>query len=254
VTLRVNDLVVRYGKLQALHGVTLTVEEGQFVAVLGCNGAGKTTLVHTIAGLLCPYAGTIHLDGARISGRSPSAIVRHGIAVVPEGRQLFGKLSVADNLRLGAYGRVAGGPLGLMRALLPRVGGVEERVDRVVTLLPELRVLLGRRSGSLSGGQQQMVAVGRALMADPKVLIVDELSLGLAPLVVERLLEHLSGLHAGGISVVLIEQNIALALRVAEVAYVLEAGVVCFAGPSLELAKSPQVLQAYLGVDEAALA
>lgn len=247
--IQVDDLVVRYGKLQALHGVSLTVGDGDFVAILGRNGAGKSTLVQTVAGLLRPFTGTITHDGFRIGGRSPASIVRQGIAVVPEGRQLFAGLPVVDNLRLGSYGAVASGPMGLLKALLPRNAAVDERLDRVLTLLPELQEVLGRRAGALSGGQQQMVAVGRALMADPKVLLVDELSLGLAPLVVERLLEHLAFLNGTGIGIVLIEQNISLALAASRSAYVLEAGLVRYAGLSKELANDPAVLNAYLGVE-----
>ncbi len=249
--LQVDDLVVRYGKLQALHGVSLTVGDGDFVAVLGRNGAGKSTLVQTIAGLLRPHSGTITHDGLGIGARAPGAIVRHGISVVPEGRQLFGGLAVADNLRLGSYGAVASGPVGLLKALLPRNAEVDQRLERVLDLLPELREMLDRRAGALSGGQQQMVAVGRALMADPTVLLVDELSLGLAPLVVERLLEHLAFLNDTGISIMLIEQNISLALAASRSAYVLEAGLVRYAGLSQDLAEDPGVLTAYLGVETA---
>lgn len=249
--LQVDDLVVRYGKLQALHGVSLVVDDGDFVAILGRNGAGKSTLVQTVAGLLRPYSGTITEGGVRIDGRSPATIVRHGIAVVPEGRQLFGGLPVVDNLRLGSYGAVASGAMGMLKALLPRNADVDQRLERVLDLLPELREMLGRRAGALSGGQQQMVAVGRALMADPKVLLVDELSLGLAPLVVERLLEHLALLNDTGMSIVLIEQNISLALAASRSAYVLEAGLVRYAGLSKDLAGDPAVLTAYLGVETA---
>lgn len=245
---QVDDLVVRYGRLQALHGVSLTVDDGDFVAVLGRNGAGKSTLVQTIAGLLRPHSGTITHGGVRISGRTPATIVRQGIAVVPEGRQLFGALSVLDNLRLGSYGAVASGAFGALKALLPRSPEVDRRLDRVLDLLPELRGIVERRSGALSGGQQQMVAIGRALMADPTVLLVDELSLGLAPLVVERLLEDLVTLNATGISIVLIEQNISLALAASRSAYVLDGGLVRYAGRSEELAGDPSVLAAYLGV------
>lgn len=249
--LEVDDLVVRYGGLEALHGVSLVVEDGEFVAVLGRNGAGKTTLVNAIAGLQRAHSGTVRYRGDRIEHKTPGAIVRGGIAVVPEGRLLFGALSALDNLRLGAYGAVAKGPAGLLRSLLPQHRLVRERLDRILVLLPELEELLPRRAGALSGGQQQMVAVGRALMAEPRVLLVDELSLGLAPLVVRRLLEHLTTLNKTGIGIVLIEQNISLALAAAQRAYVLEGGLVRYGGPSAELADSPLLLGAYLGVKEA---
>ncbi|MGH3729113.1 MAG: ABC transporter ATP-binding protein [Micromonosporaceae bacterium] len=249
--LKVSNLVVRYGDLQALHGVDLVVPDGGFVAVLGRNGAGKTTLVSTIAGLLKPAGGRIDVDGDRIDGAAPVSIVRRGIAVVPEGRQLFGALSVRDNLSLGSFGLAAKGLRGLVRSLLPRLGEVEDRLAQVVELLPELTELLDRHAGNLSGGQQQMVSVGRALMADPRLLLVDELSLGLAPLVVERLLDHLAELNRRGIAIALVEQNIALALRAATHAYVLEGGSVRFHGSSAELAADQDVLSRYLGLEEA---
>jgi len=249
--LEVNDLVVRYGPLEALHGVSLRVAEGEFVAVLGRNGAGKSTLVRAIAGVTRAHAGTVTYRGARIEHSSPGAIVRSGIAVVPEGRQLFNELSVQDNLRLGAYGAVVRGPAGLFRSLLPGHALVGDRLDRVLELLSELKPLLDRQAGKLSGGQQQMVAVGRALMAEPRVLIVDELSLGLAPLVVTRLLQHLTTLRETGIAIVLIEQSISLALATAERAYVLEGGLIHYSGTSAELSSSPRVLATYLGVEEA---
>lgn len=248
--LHVDDLVVRYGALEALHGVSLTVDDAEFVAVLGRNGAGKSTLVGAIAGVNRPYRGTITYRGRRIDHRSPGAIVQQGIAVVPEGRQLFGELSVADNLRLGGYRAVARGLVGAARSLLPRHPVIRNRLDKVLELLPELEELLGRQAGKLSGGQQQMVAVGRALMAEPSVLIVDELSLGLAPKVVARLLHHLAALREHGIAIVLIEQNITLALRAAQRAYVMDSGVIRFSGSSSELSDSPRVLATYLGVDE----
>jgi branched-chain amino acid transport system ATP-binding protein len=250
--LQVDDLVVRYGGLEALHGVSLRVADGDFVAVLGRNGAGKTTLVGAVSGLLPVAGGRIIHDGQRIDGARPLRVVRRGIAVVPEGRQLFGRLSVRDNLRLGAYGETSRGLRGFASTLLPRQRRVEDHVTRVLDLLPELAALLDRRAGVLSGGQQQMVAVGRALMADPRVLLVDELSLGLAPLVVERLLEHLTSLNRNGIGIVLIEQNIALALRVSRSAYVLDSGRIRFSGRSVDLAADGSVLSAYLGVSEVA--
>lgn len=250
--LNVENVVVRYGALEALHGVSIDVRSGEFVAILGRNGAGKSSLVGAISGMLPLSGGSVHHDGERIDGRGPTHVVRDGIAVVPEGRQLFGTLTVLDNLRLGAYGKMALGLGGFVRSMLPKQPAVEAAVIRVLDLLPELKELLAREAGTLSGGQQQMVAVGRALMADPSVLLVDELSLGLAPIVVRRLLEHLEALNAKGMSIVLIEQNITLALRASRIAYVLEGGVVRFYGPSAELARDGKVLTAYLGVEAAA--
>lgn len=249
--LSVENVVVRYGALEALHGVSIDVSSGEFVSILGRNGAGKSSLVGAISGMLPLSGGAVRLDGSRLDGNGPTHVVRAGVAVVPEGRQLFGTLSVLDNLRLGAYGRTSLGVRGFLRALLPTQPAIEAAVVRVLDLLPELKELLTQEAGTLSGGQQQMVAVGRALMADPTVLLVDELSLGLAPLVVHRLLEYLQLLNAGGMSIVLIEQNINLALRASASAYVLEGGIVRFNGPSVELAHDGKILSAYLGVDEA---
>jgi branched-chain amino acid transport system ATP-binding protein len=212
----VADLVVRYGVATALDQVTLTVDAGELVALIGPNGAGKSTLVNTLAGIVRPASGTV--------------AVRGRLALVPEGRQMFGDLSVDDNLRLGAW------------------RSRQRDTAAIYDVLPELRRVRRQRAGSLSGGQQQMVAVGRALMARPEVLVVDELSLGLAPMVVAGLVGHLRRLHAEtGLAVLLIEQNAHLALEFCSRAYVLEAGRVVAAGPSRTLAESPDVARAYLG-------
>ncbi|MDN5858979.1 MAG: ABC transporter ATP-binding protein [Pseudonocardia sp.] len=218
--LEVTDLVVRYGNATALDGVSLSMAAGEMVALVGPNGAGKSTLVNTLSGIVRPASGAVALRGR--------------LAQVPEGRQLFAELTVADNLRLGAWG----------------AGGGRARRDpaRVFEVLPDLRGLAAQVAGTLSGGQQQMVAVGRALMADPDILAVDELSLGLAPLVVADLSRHLRELNAErGTAILLIEQNARLAFDLCERAYVLEAGRVTAAGRSAELAESPDVARAYLG-------
>jgi branched-chain amino acid transport system ATP-binding protein len=218
--LDVRGLVVRYGQATALDGVSLQVGRGEMVALVGPNGAGKSTLVNTLSGIVEPAAGTVRLDGL--------------LAQVPEGRQLFAELSVADNLRLGAW-----------RA---RQNRAQRDPARVYEVLPDLRPIAGRRAGTLSGGQQQMVAVGRALMADPDLLAVDELSLGLGPLIVADLARHLRELNAErGTAVLLIEQNARLALDLCQRAYVLETGRVTATGSSAELAESPEVARAYLG-------
>jgi len=212
----VADLVVRYGVATAVDRVTLTVDAGELVALIGPNGAGKSTLVNSLAGIIRPAAGTVAVHGR--------------LALVPEGRQMFGDLSVDDNLRLGAWRSRQRDPAA------------------IYDVLPELRRVRRQRAGSLSGGQQQMVAVGRALMARPDVLVVDELSLGLAPMVVADLVGHLRRLNAEtGLAVLLIEQNAHLALEFCSRAYVLEAGRVVAAGPSRTLAQSPEVARAYLG-------
>jgi branched-chain amino acid transport system ATP-binding protein len=211
-----SSLVVRYGAATALDGVDLRVHAGEMVALIGANGAGKTTLVNTLAGILAPAAGV--------------AVVRGRLGVVPEGRQVFGTLSVDDNLRLGAWRRR------------------ERDTAAIYDLFPDLVRVARQAAGSLSGGQQQMVAVGRALMGRPDVLVVDELSLGLAPIVVASLAAHLSRLNAGtGLAVLLIEQNARLALRLCSRGYVLESGRIVAAGSSDELSRSPEVVQAYLG-------
>jgi branched-chain amino acid transport system ATP-binding protein len=218
--IEVTDLVVRYGAATALDGVDLTVAPGELVALIGPNGAGKSTLVDTLAGVLTPAAGRVEVRGR--------------LGVVPEGREVFGDLSVDDNLRLGGWrnGRRNGG----------------RDTAGIYRVLPGLVPLRGRRAGSLSGGQQQLVAVGRALMARPDVLVVDELSLGLAPLVVTDLVAHLRQLNVErGLAVLLIEQNAHLALDLCSRAYVLEAGRVVLSGPSAELAGDDRVVSAYLG-------
>ncbi|GAA4730754.1 ABC transporter ATP-binding protein [Phytohabitans rumicis] len=215
--IEVVDLTVRYGAAVALDRVSLTVGAGEMVALIGPNGAGKSTLVNTLSGILRPAGGTV-----RVHGR---------LAHVPEGRQMFADLTVEDNLRLGGW-------RGRNRDTAP-----------IYEILPDLGPLRRRRAGLLSGGQQQMVAVGRALMARPEVLAIDELSLGLAPLVVADLARHLRALNAGrGLAVLLIEQNARLALDLCTRAYVLEAGRIVAAGDSAELAASPRVADAYLGV------
>jgi branched-chain amino acid transport system ATP-binding protein len=214
--LEVRDLVVRYGQATALDGVSLEVAEGEMVALVGPNGAGKTTLLNTISGLIRAVAGSF-----RAGGR---------IVQVPEGRQLFGDMTVEDNLRLGAW---------LVR---------DRDVARIYELFPQLAEMRGRRAFTLSGGEQQMVAVGRALMGRPRLLAVDELSLGLAPLVVQGLAEHLARLNRDtGMAVLLVEQNARLALELCARGYVLEAGRVAMSGASAELRSSPAVQAAYLG-------
>ncbi|MGH9303257.1 MAG: ABC transporter ATP-binding protein [Acidimicrobiales bacterium] len=243
--LSIDGLVVRYGDLEALHGITCQFRDGDFVALLGRNGAGKSSLVRTVTGLTKAASGSIHYGGHRLDRLSPRDIVRHGIAAVPEGRQLFESLRVEDNLRLGAFGAA---PRRIGACVRGTDADIEARLDEVFELLPELRPLARRMAGSLSGGEQQMVAVGRALMARPQLLLVDELSLGLAPMVVARLVEHLHALHARGITVVLVEQNINIALRAAQYAYVLESGDIRHEGNAAELLDSSAALEAYLDV------
>jgi branched-chain amino acid transport system ATP-binding protein len=247
--LDVRDLVVRYGSIEALHGISLTVQPGELVAIVGPNGAGKSTLVNTISGLLRPARGTIFFDGERIGGQSPGRIIRHGIAQVPEGRQIFSGLTVEDNLMLGAFGRFFRTPLlidGAVRMLAGRAS-TEANRERVYGLFPRLRDLRQRTAGTLSGGEQQMLALGRALMTDARLLMIDELSLGLAPLIVQDIAAHLRTLNASGLTVLLVEQNVHLALALARRVYVLENGRVRAEGTPDALRQQPEIERIYLG-------
>jgi branched-chain amino acid transport system ATP-binding protein len=255
--LEVRDLSVRYGSIEALRGVSLSVMPGEFVAIIGPNGAGKSTLVNTVAGLLRPARGTIMFDGARIDGMSSARVVQRGIAQVPEGRQVFSELSVEDNLGLGAFGRYFRSPFlidGYLRLLGGR-GAMAADLARVYRLFPKLHDLRTRMAGTLSGGEQQMLALGRALMSEARLLMIDELSLGLAPLVVRDIAEHLRALNASGLTVLLVEQNANLAFSLAARVYVLENGRVRAEGTSDELRQQPEIERVYLGspVEEASL-
>lgn len=224
-----------YGPIHALKDVSFTVERGTIVAVLGANGAGKTTLMNTASGLVRPRSGTVHLDGRRIDRLSPERIVALGVTQVPEGRQLFPDLTVAENLRMGAY---------------LRRGEGEVRKDVVVVLerFPALRGRTRQLAGTLSGGEQQMLALGRALMARPRLLLLDEPSLGLSPILVRQLFRTLAELGREGMTMILAEQNAYLSLEVAHRGMVLETGRVALEGLSDELRQSDRVRQLYLGV------
>jgi|DewCreStandDraft_2_1066082.scaffolds.fasta_scaffold01502_10 branched-chain amino acid transport system ATP-binding protein len=245
--LEIRGLVVMRDRARVLTEVDLDVGEASIVALLGRNGAGKSTLVQTVAGLLRPAAGSVFFRGQRIDRLPATARASLGIGVVLEGRQLFPELSVEDNLRLGAFGALAHSKgwaplLGTMRAEL------KERLEYVYGLFPRLRELARRRAGLLSGGEQQMVALGRALVLRPSLLVVDELSLGLAPKVAYSLAEHLKLLAAQGVAVLLSEQNVGLALNLAQHVYVLNGGRVEFSGPPESLVATSDVVRSYLGV------
>jgi branched-chain amino acid transport system ATP-binding protein len=241
--LAVDGLSVSYGKaVQALREVSLEVPEGTVTAVLGANGAGKSTLLRAVSGTLSFHrgaieAGEITLDGRRLSGLPPAAVVAAGVVQVPEGRRVFGRLTVEENLRAGALGA------------RDRSGAAAAR-RRVMELFPVLGERAGQRAGLLSGGEQQMLAMGRALMARPKVLLLDEPTLGLAPLMAERIGETVAEINRQGTAVLLIEQNAALALRLADTAHVLEVGRVRLSGPADELAASDEVRRRYLGLGD----
>jgi branched-chain amino acid transport system ATP-binding protein len=230
----VDGLEVAYGEVQALWGVSLEVHAGEIVTLLGSNGAGKTTTLRTISRLLRPRAGRILFDGQEIQGLAPHAVVALGIAQVPEGRRLWPNLTVWENLRLGAYPARARADLETHRA-------------RLVELFPRLGERRDQLAGTLSGGEQQMVAIARALMSQPRLLMLDEPSLGLAPLVVKEVFEVVRTIRDAGTTVLLVEQNVNRALEVADRGYVLETGRVVLQGPSAELLANPEVRTAYLG-------
>ena len=232
--LHLDRLDVRFGAVRALKGVSLDVHDGEVVALVGANGAGKSTTLRTISGLARPKSGTIRFAGQPIAGRPPAQIVRLGIAHSPEGRRLFGGLTVADNLRLGAC----------TRHDRPAIQSDQERMFQ---LFPILKQRLSQLAGTLSGGEQQQLALARAMMAAPRLLLLDEPSLGVAPLLVRHIFDALAKLKRQGMTMLLVEQNISLALELADRAYVLRTGQVVLSGSSAELTDSDRVAQAYLG-------
>ncbi|MQA81994.1 MAG: ATP-binding cassette domain-containing protein [Streptosporangiales bacterium] len=231
--LEVEDLDVRYGQMSALRHVSLDITEGECVAVLGGNGAGKSTLLRAISGLVPISGGHIRFDGREVAGRSPDALVRAGIAHVPEGRELFPGLTVRENLEVG----------GLNRSRAQRRASVEQ----VVALFPIIGERLTQQAGTMSGGEQQMLAIGRALMSAPRLALIDEMSLGVAPIVVGRLFEVVAELRESGTTVLLVEQHARQALRVADRAWVLQTGEVVLHGNADELSRDESVRRAYLG-------
>jgi len=232
--LELEDLRVRYGHIQAVQGVSFSLNQGQVLALVGANGAGKSTVLKAVIGLVRPAAGAIRLGGAAIAGREPAEIVRAGIALCPEGRRVFPELTVLKNLQSGAY----------TRARSPEVEADLEEAFRHFPILRERRRQL---AGSLSGGEQQMLAIARALMARPRVLMLDEPTLGLAPLVVQEIGRVVRDIRARGVSIVLAEQNAFWALRLADHAVVMETGRVALSGPGPEMLDNPYVQKAYLG-------
>jgi branched-chain amino acid transport system ATP-binding protein len=249
--LELDGLVVRYGQAVAVDEVSLRVEAGERVALIGPNGAGKSSLLNAACGVMRPASGRVRVDGEDVTGSTPATLVRRGVSQVPEGRHVFASLPVEANLLLGAYGRffsleIVSSTLRYLR----RKAEVRARLERVYALLPKLHELRERPAGRTSGGEQQMVAIGRALMAEPRVLAIDELSLGLAPVVVDQLAEFLLRLNdEEGVAVLLVDQSALLAFSLCERAYVLETGRVAVEGPSAELRDRPEVRSAYLGGD-----
>jgi branched-chain amino acid transport system ATP-binding protein len=234
--LSLSDVRVSHGRIEAVRGVDLTVAPGEFVGIIGSNGAGKSSLMRALSGVLKPGAGTIRFAGEVTTGLRAHQMVARGLAMVPEGRMVFADQTVAENLRLGAYTRLRKDPR-----------GAAADTDRVLDLFPRLRERLGQEAGTLSGGEQQMLAIARGLLSRPRLLVIDELSLGLAPLVLDILFPVLAALNREGLSILLVEQMASYALAVTDRTYVMENGRILFHGRSSDLAGDPRVLDAYLG-------
>ena len=232
--LELRDVHVHYGAIHALQGVTLQVEAGQIVTLIGCNGAGKSTTLRTISGLLRPSAGSIWYDGDAIHAAAPHRLVERGIAQAPEGRGIFANFTVEENLAIGAFSRRDRDAIAADR-------------EHALTLFPRLRERLRQNAGTLSGGEQQMLAIARALLARPRLLLLDEPSLGLAPQIVQTIFHIIREINARGTTILLVEQNAHMALHTAHYGYVLEVGRIAMHGPAAELARSDEVRRAYLG-------
>ena len=233
IMLEVDNLRIGYGLAEVVHGVSFGVKAGECVSLIGPNGAGKSTILKAICGLLPAMGGAIHFEGQSILGLPGHRVAARGIAMCPEGRQMFPEMTVLENLQLGAYVR--------------RRQAIANDIDEMMTLFPRLRERSNQLAGTLSGGEQQMVAIARALMAKPKLCIFDEPSLGIAPRVVDEIEQTLLAIKARGVTILLVEQSVSMALRVADRAYVLEAGLIVLEGPSADLAKNEGVQNAYLG-------
>ena len=231
--LEVQDLRVNYGHIQALKGISLNVKQGEVVAILGANGAGKTTLMRTLSGLIAPRGGVVRFNGQETTKLGADKIVRLGIGQSPEGRRVFGTLSVAENLRLGGFTR-------------PQAE-IGESCEYVYKIFPRLYERRAQLAGTLSGGEQQMLAIGRALVTKPKLLLLDEPSLGLAPIIIRNIFQVLGDVRDTGVTILLVEQNARMALKLADRGYVLEVGRMSHEGPARELLASPEIQAAYLG-------
>jgi len=234
--LEVNDIHTYYGNIHALKGVSVTVDQGEIVTLIGANGAGKTTTLRSISGLLSPRQGSITLDGEDLAKYKAHEIVYKGVAMVPEGRGVFARLTVAENLDMGAFSR-------------SDKEGIDEDLERVFTLFPRLKERRSQVSGTLSGGEQQMLATGRALMASPSLLLMDEPSMGLAPVLVEDIFETIEEINKEGTTILLVEQNAQMALSVANRGYVLQTGEIVLQDTAANLQKNEMVQKAYLGID-----
>jgi branched-chain amino acid transport system ATP-binding protein len=234
--LHIDDIHTYYGSIQALKGISFTVDQGEIVTLIGANGAGKTTTLHTISGILHPRHGSIAFEGQPIHAMPPHDIVKLGVAQSPEGRRVFGRLTVAENLQMGAFVR-------------SDKAAIQRDVERVYTLFPRLKERQKQLAGTLSGGEQQMLAMGRALMASPRLLLLDEPSMGLAPILVDLIFETIIEINKQGTTVLLVEQNALMALSIATRAYVLETGSIILSGTGKELLNNPEVMKAYLGME-----
>ena len=232
--LEIKDIYVNYGAIQAIKGITITVNDGELVSLVGANGAGKTTILHTISGLLHATSGEILLDGVNLQKVPANTIINLGLAHVPEGRHVFSRMTVEENLRMGAY-------------IINDPKQVSDGLERVYHHFPRLKERARQLGGTLSGGEQQMLATGRALMTNPKILLMDEPSMGLSPILVNEIFSIIEQLHASGITILLVEQNAKKALAVADRAYVLETGKISMQGSAKELAEDDRVRKAYLG-------
>ena len=231
--LTVHDLHVYYGAIHAVKGISLEVRDGEIVTLIGANGAGKSTVLNTISGLLKPKSGTIDFMGEHVGGMAPNKIVQKGLVQCPEGRRIFARMTVEENLQMGAY-------------ISPKAE-IAGNLERVYELFPRLKERYKQVGGTLSGGEQQMLAMGRAMMSQPKLLMLDEPSMGLAPLLVEQIFEIIRSLHKAGTTILLVEQNAQMALQVADRAYVLESGRITLSGLGKELLESDSIKKAYLG-------
>ena len=230
--LKINDLKVNYGGIEAVKGISFDVPAGQIVTLIGANGAGKSSTLRTIAGLVKPSGGSIEFEGENITGLDPTSIVTKGITLVPEGRKIFPDLTVLENLKIGAY---------------LRKDDLTDDLNWVYDLFPRLKERSWQEGGTLSGGEQQMLAMGRAMMSEPKLLMLDEPSMGLAPILVEQIFDIIRELHKAGATILLVEQNAQMALQVANRAYVLETGKITLSGSGKELLESDSIKKAYLG-------
>jgi len=234
--LEVEDLSVAYGAIEAVKGINLKVEAGQVVTLLGTNGAGKTTTLRTISGLLRPTAGSVHFDGQRLDGAAAHKVVERGVAHSPEGRRIFPLMSVEENLELGAYSR-------------SKAGGVRADIDAVFERFERLEERRTQKAGTLSGGEQQMLAIGRALMSRPRLLMLDEPSMGLSPIMIQLIFSTIAELKESGTTILLVEQNASAALKLADYGYVLETGRIVLEGTGKQLMEDDSVRKAYLGED-----